>query len=165
MRRTRYEENILFCSKSLLSLLGEPTWSQNRAEIHRIFTSLKTNISLGKNALLSSRFVCEMLTHQEMAPSWVSTHKNMNAKDKTAQPICPPSPQPAAFPSDLLRPSPKYRGTSGFPVSLTSNTFLKKKKNPAHFLIECHSARNTVLQYLNLHLQNTWSLVLFCFVF
>ena len=34
----------------------------------------------------------------------------------------------AAFPSDLLRPSPKYRGTSGFPVSLTSNTFLKKKK-------------------------------------
>ena len=47
----------------------------------------------------------------------------------------------------------------------SSNTFLKKKKNPAHFLIECHSARNTVLQYLNLHLQNTWSLVLFCFVF
>ena len=40
-----------------------------------------------------------------------------------------------------------------------------KKKNPAHFLIECHSARNTVLQHLNLHVQNTWSLVLFCFVF
>ena len=118
---------VLF--KSLLSLLGEPTWSQSLAEIHRIFTSLKTNIFLGKNALLSSRFVCEILTHQEMAPSWVSTHKNMHAKDKPAQPICPPPPQPAAFPSDLLRPSPKYRGTSGFPVSLTSNTFLKKKKS------------------------------------
>ena len=40
-------------------------------------------------ALLSSRFVCEILTHQEMAPSWVSTHKNIHAKDKPAQPICP----------------------------------------------------------------------------
>ena len=39
------------------------------------------------------------------------------------------TPQSAAFPGDLLRPSPKYRGTSGFPVSLTSNTFLKKKKS------------------------------------
>ena len=76
---------VLF--KSLLSLLGEPTWSQSLAEIHRIFTSLKTNIFLGKNALLSSRFVCEILTHQEMAPSWVSTHKNIHAKDKPAQPI------------------------------------------------------------------------------
>ena len=46
-----------------------------------------------------------------------------------SQPICPPPPQPAAFPSDLLRPSPKYRGTSGFPVSSSSNTFLKKKKS------------------------------------
>ena len=121
---------VLF--KSLLSLLGEATWSQSLAEIHRIFTSLKTNIFLGKNALLSSRFVCEILTHQEMAPSWVSTHKNIHAKDKPAQPICRPPAQPAAFPSDLLRPSPKYRGTSGFPVSSSSNTFLKKKKNPAH---------------------------------
>ena len=33
------------------------------------------------------------------------------------------------FPSDLLRPSPNYRGTSGFPVSLIFQTlFLKKKK-------------------------------------
>ena len=118
---------VLF--KSLLSLLGEPTWSQSLAEIHRIFTSLKTNIFLGKNALLSSRFVCEILTHQEMAPSWVSTHKNIHAKDKPAQPICPPPAQPAAFPSDLLRPSPNYRGTSGFPVSLIFHSlFLKKKK-------------------------------------
>ena len=84
------KHTVLF--KSFLSLLGEPTWSQSPAEIHRICTSLKTNISLGTKALLSSRFVCEILTHQEMAPSWVSTHKNMNAKDKTAQPICPPPP-------------------------------------------------------------------------
>ena len=34
--------------KLLLSLLGEPTWSQSLAEIHRIFISLKTNISSGK---------------------------------------------------------------------------------------------------------------------
>ena len=84
--------------------------------------------------MLSSRFVWEIVKHQEMAPSWISTHKNIHAKDKPAQPICP-TPQPAAFPSDLLRPSPNYRGTSGFPVSLTSNTLLKKKKYPAHFLI------------------------------
>src|SRR5574340_1000775 len=33
--------------------------------------------------------------------------------------MCPlPPSQPAAFPSDLLRPSPNYRGTSGLPVSL-----------------------------------------------
>ena len=81
------KHTVLF--KSFLSLLGEPTWSQSPAEIHRICTSLKTNISLGTKALLSSRFVCEILTHQEMAPSWVSTHKNMNAKDKPAQPIWP----------------------------------------------------------------------------
>ena len=91
----------------------------------------------------SSRFVCEMLTHQEMAPSWVSTHKNMHAKDKPAQPICP-TPQQAAFPSDLLRPSPNYRGTSGFPVSLTSNTFLKKKKISRTLLDKCHSGRKKV---------------------
>ena len=34
--------------KLLLSLLGGPTWSQSLAEIHRIFISLKTNISSGK---------------------------------------------------------------------------------------------------------------------
>ena len=116
--------------------------------------------------MLSSRFVCEILTHQEMAPSWVSTHKNMNAKDKTAQPICPPSPQPAAFPSDLLRPSPKYRGTSGFPVSLTSNTFLKKKKKSCTLLDrmqQCKENRPSILKppcakHLGL------GFVLFCFL-
>ena len=34
--------------------------------------------------MLSSRFVWEILTHQEMAPRWIST-KNINAKDKPAQ--------------------------------------------------------------------------------
>ena len=52
---------------------------------NRIFTSLETNIYLGTNALLTSRFVCKILTHQKMTPSWVSTHKNMHAKDKPAQ--------------------------------------------------------------------------------
>ena len=33
--------------------------------VHRIFTSLKTNISSGTNALLSSRFVCEILTDRK----------------------------------------------------------------------------------------------------
>ena len=32
----------------------------------------------------SSRFVWEILTHQEMAPRWIST-KNIHAKDKPAQ--------------------------------------------------------------------------------
>ena len=75
-------------------------------QIHRIFTSLKTNIFLGKNALLSSRFVCEILTHQEMALSWVSTHRNIHAKDKPAQPICRPPAQPAAFPTRRTRRLP-----------------------------------------------------------
>ena len=34
--------------------------------------------------------------------SWVSTHKNMHAKDKPAQPICPPPPQPAALEKTLI---------------------------------------------------------------
>ena len=42
--------------------------------------------------------------------------------------ICPlPPSQPAAFPSDLLRPSPNYRGTSGLPVSLIFRNLFKKK--------------------------------------
>src|SRR5574341_363997 len=67
--------------------------------------------------------------------------------------ICPlPPSQPAAFPSELLRPSPNYRGTSGLPVSLIfRNLFLKKKKKKkkkfAHFFVQCHSGRNTGLQY------------------
>ena len=77
--------------------------------------------------MLSSRFVWEILTHQEMAPSWISTNKNIHAKDKPAQLYA--SPQPAAFPSDVLRPLPNYRGTSGFPVSFIFRTlFLNKRK-------------------------------------
>ena len=79
--------------------------------------------------------VWEVLTHQEMALSWISTNKNIHAKDKPAE-LCAHQPQeetasrqPAAFTSDLLRPSPNYRGTSGFSISLTFPTlFLKKKK-------------------------------------
>ena len=42
--------------------------------------------------------------------------------------------QPAAFTSDLLKPSPNYRGTSGLSVSLTFLTlfFKKKKKKQTH---------------------------------
>ena len=36
--------------------------------------------------------------------------------------------QPAAFTSDLLKPSPNYRGTSGLSVSLTFLTLFFKKK-------------------------------------
>ena len=74
--------------------------------------------------------VWEILTHQEMAPSWISTNKNIHAKDKPAE-LCAHQPQeetasrqPAAFTSDLLRPSPNYRGTSGFSVSLTFLTLV-----------------------------------------
>ena len=79
--------------------------------------------------------VWEILTHQEMAPSWIST-KNIHAKDKPAE-LCAPQPQeetaslqPAAFTIDLLKPSPNYRSTSGLSVSLTFLTlFFKKKKH------------------------------------
>ena len=83
---------------------------------------------------LSRGLVWEILTHQEMALSWISTNKNIHAKDKPAE-LCAhrsqetASRQPAASTSDLLRPSPNYRGTSEFSVSLTFLTlFLKKKK-------------------------------------
>ena len=93
-----------------------------------------------------------------MAPSWISTNKNIHAKDKPAE-LCAPQPQeetaslqPAAFTIDLLKPSPNYRGTSGLSVSLTFLTLFFKKKN-THFLIECHSGRKIGLQFLDLNLQ------------
>ena len=93
-----------------------------------------------------------------MAPSWISTNKNIHAKDKPAE-LCAPQPQeetaslqPAAFTIDLLKPSPNYRGTSGLSVSLTFLTLFFKKKKKAHFFIECHSGRKIGLQFLDLNL-------------
>ena len=110
--------------------------------------------------------VWEILTHKETAPSWISTNKNIHAKDKPVE-LCAHQPheetasrQPAAFTSDLIRPSPNYRGTSGLSVSLTFLTLFLKKN--AHFFIECHSGRKIGLQFLDLNLQKTCSL---CFVF
>ena len=92
-------------------------------------------------------------------------------KGQACTALCPSaSPQPAAFPSDLLRPLPNYRGTSGFPVSLIFQTlFLKKKKKEkkktkkkhAHFFIECHSGRKTGLEPFDFNFQKIWSLVVF----
>ena len=66
--------------------------------------------------------VWEILTHQEMALSWISTNKKIHAKDKPSE-LCAHQAQeetafqqPAAFTSDLLRPLPNHRGTSGFSV-------------------------------------------------
>ena len=73
-----------------------------------------------------------------MAPSWISTNKNIHAKDKPAE-LCAHQPQeetasrqPAAFTSDLLRPLPNYRGNSGFSVSLTFLTLFLKKRTFLH---------------------------------
>ena len=64
--------------------------------------------------------------------------KNIHAKDKPAQPICP-TPQQAAFPSDLLRPSPNYRGTSGFPASLWKTIFPQTRVGRVGFrIIQVH---------------------------
>ena len=64
-----------------------------------------------------------------------------------------------------LRPSPKYRGTSGFPVSSSSNTFLKKKKSCTLLdrMPQCKENRPSILKppcakHLGL------GFVLFCFL-
>ena len=102
-----------------------------------------------------------------MAPSWISTNKNIHAKDKPAE-LCAPQPQeetaslqPAAFTIDLLKPSPNYKGTSGLSVSLTFLTLFFKKKTHTHFLIECHSGRKIGLQFLDLNLQKDLELFFF----
>ena len=117
--------------KLLLSLLGEPTWSQSLAEIHRIFTSLKTNISLGKNALLSSRFVCEMLTHQEMARAgFPHTRTCMQRTSLHSQSAPPHSKQHFQVTSLGL---PQTTGAPlGFLFPSLQTLFLKKKKNIPH---------------------------------
>ncbi|GAA8692819.1 hypothetical protein oki288_15370 [Helicobacter pylori] len=51
--------------------------------------------------MLSSRFVWEILTHQEMAPRWIST-KNIHAKDKPAQ-LCAHVPPPPLTDSGISK--------------------------------------------------------------
>lgn len=82
--------------------------------------------------MLSSRFVWEILTHQEMAPRWIST-KNIHAKDKPAQ-LCAHLPPPPLTASSISKWPPKafaklqgHLWASCFPHF--SESFLKKKKN------------------------------------
>ena len=82
--------------------------------------------------------VWEILTHHEKALSWISTNKNSHAKDNPTE-LCAHQPQEetvsrqsAVFTSDLLRPSPNYRGTSWFSVSLTFLTLFLKKHTFLH---------------------------------
>src|SRR5574337_2041094 len=82
--------------------------------------------------LLSSRFVWEILTQQEMAPRWIST-KNIHAKDKPAQ-LCAHLPPPPLTASSISNLPPKafaklqgHLWASCFPHF--SESFLKKKKN------------------------------------
>ena len=77
--------------------------------------------------------------------------------------------QPAAFTSDLLKPSPNYRGTSGLSVSLTFLTlFFKKKKKKPTFLRtmpQWKEHRPSILRpkfAKNLELGFLFCLVLFC---
>ena len=87
-----------------------------------------------------------------MAPSWISTNKNIHAKDKPAE-LCAHQPQeetasrqPAAFTSDLLRPSPNYRGTSGFSVSLTFLTLFFKKRTFLHRMPQWKENRPSIFR-------------------
>ena len=102
-----------------------------------------------------------------MAPSWISTNKNIHEKDKPAE-LCAHQPQeetaslqPAAFTSDLLRPSPNYRSTSGLSVSLTFLTLFFKKKTHTflHRMSQCKENRPSIfrLQFS----KKTWSFFFF----
>ena len=100
---------------------------------------------------LPRSLVWEILTHQEMAPSWISTNKNIHAKDKPAE-LCAhwsqetASRRPAASTSDLLRPSPNYRGTSGFSVSLTFLTLFLKKHTFLHRMPQWKENRPSIFR-------------------
>ena len=85
--------------------------------------------------------------NDEASALWPALSKDMKYSIKETASL-----QPAAFTSDLLKPSPNYRGTSGLSVSLTFLTLFFKKKN-THLLIECHSGRKIGLQFLDLNLQ------------
>src|SRR5574337_208876 len=83
--------------------------------------------------------------------------------------ICPlPPSQPAAFPSDLLRPSPNYRGTFGLLVFLIFRNLFKKKKKTRTFLRtmpQWKEHRPSILRpkfAKNLELGFLFCLVLFC---
>ena len=87
-----------------------------------------------------------------MAPSWISTNKNIHAKDKPAE-LCAHQPQeetasrqPAAFAGDLLSPSPNYRGTSGFSVSLTFLTLFFKKRTFLHRMPQWKENRPSIFR-------------------
>ena len=78
---------------------------------------------------------------------------NIHEKGKPAE-LCAPQPQeetasrqPAAFTSDLLRPSPNYRGTSGLSVSLTFLTlFLKKNLTFLHRMPQWKENRPSIFR-------------------
>ena len=151
--------------KLLLSLLGGPTWSQSLAEIHRIFISLKTNISSGKKKHCLAQGLSAKCLHIRRWLRVGSPHTRtcMQRTSLHSQSAPPHSKQHFQVTSLGL---PQTTGAPlGFLFPSLQTLFLKKKKNPAYFLIECHSARKTGLQYLNLPVPNTWGLVLFCFVF
>ena len=88
-----------------------------------------------------------------MALSWISTNKNIHAKDKPAE-LCAHQPQeetasrqPAAFTSDLLRPLTNYRGTSGFSVSLNFLTLFLKKHTFLHRMPQWKENRPSIFRH------------------
>ena len=105
-----------------------------------------------------------------MAPSWISTKKNIHAKDKAAQ-LCAHQPQeettsqqPAAFTSDLLRPLTNYRGTSGFSVSLNFLTIFLKKHTFFHRMPQWKENRSSIFRHQFAKNLELGFVVLFCFV-
>ena len=90
--------------------------------------------------------VWEILIHQKIAP------KNIHAKDKPAE-LCAHRSQeetasrhPAAFKSDLIRPLPNYRGTSGFSVSLTFLTLFLTKHTFLHRMPQWKKNRPSIFR-------------------
>ena len=85
-----------------------------------------------------------------MALSWISN--NIHAKDKPAE-LCAHQPQeetasrqPAAFAGDLLSPSPNYRGTSGFSISLTFPPLFLKKRTFLHRMSQWKENRPSIFR-------------------
>ena len=78
------------CSTKGSSHQGSPPWVDIRMYIINVYIS---------------RFVWEILTHQEMVPRWIST-KNIHAKDKPAQ-LCAHVPPPPLTASGISKWPPK----------------------------------------------------------